>query len=76
MRSDGEFSSILASPQRYLITLSARARTLGGIVPTQSECDDESNNPRQFSILDFRFWIVGKRIQAPHPRSSIHPFAQ
>ena len=29
---DGEFSSILASPRGYLITLSARTSTLGGIV--------------------------------------------
>ena len=29
---DGEFSSILASPRGYLITLSARASTFGEIV--------------------------------------------
>src|SRR5262245_39462466 len=31
--------------------------------PAHCECDDESNNPHPFSILDFRFPIVGPKNQ-------------
>ena len=40
--------------------------------PAHRERDDDRNNPHQFSILDFRFSIVGQRIQESHPRSFNH----
>jgi hypothetical protein len=46
-----------------------------GHSPAHRECDGESKNPCPFSILDFGFWIVGKRIPPSHPKSSIHSLA-
>jgi len=40
--------------------------------PAESDCHNDSKNPRQFSIFDFRFPIVGKRIQALHPKPFNH----
>jgi hypothetical protein len=39
---------------------------------THYKSKNEGNNPRQFSILDFRFLIVGQRIQQLYPRSFNH----
>jgi hypothetical protein len=38
--------------------------------PTHCECDTDGDNPRQFSILDCRFSIGGKRLR----RKRIHRF--
>ena len=33
-----------------------------GHSPTHQECENEGDNPHQFSILDFRFWIFDFRL--------------
>src|SRR4030095_14717425 len=42
--------------------------------PAHRECDDESNNPHQFWILDCRFWIVGLRTAQSNPEDFLHVF--
>src|ERR1041385_85307 len=34
--------------------------------PAESAYESDGENPRPFSILDFRFWIVGKRCPGFH----------
>jgi hypothetical protein len=40
--------------------------------PTHRECDNESNNPRQFSIFDFGFPIIGNRDPKPNSKCVVH----
>jgi hypothetical protein len=46
-----------------------------GHSPTHRKCYNESNNPHQFSILDFRFPIVGVKIGESNPKNVLHVFA-
>src|SRR4029453_13647546 len=69
-------SRIAAIANRYKVSYSRKFLWLLRLnhSPTNPNCGNDFDNPHQFSILDFRFPIVGWRIPRSHPGSFVHLF--